>query len=329
MQQAANERLLQQAEEHRALAQKQFTEGMARMQAEQEKTITEAARIRDDYVNSAKKAQVSYDVLMNRVEVNQSSNVVSLQMACLLKRTQKHERELQEIHEKHEEELQDKEDLCKRYKRDLERALSKTKALEQEKKDFEEQLMTGVVPQVNANEAKPDSADSSPELRSHKRPKMDIKPEQGSSSAQMTTAYTLSAKDELNMKIVIKDPSSIVDTVQSSSVQAKAASNPKGEVYSRAYDKEMLSTGSTLRSETRGKPVNTYPAMHPRARDHYMEQDTKAAAIVHDATIQAKADKAKPIRRKPQVLIRREPQYMRKPQVLDRREPQAMIRRKP
>ncbi len=89
------------------------------MQAEQEKTITEAARIRDDYSNSAKKAQVSYDVLMNRVEVNQSSNVVSLQMACLLKRTQKYERD--------EEELQDKEDLCKRYKRDLERALSKNK----------------------------------------------------------------------------------------------------------------------------------------------------------------------------------------------------------
>ncbi len=37
MQQAANDKLLKQAEEHRALAQKQFTEGMARMQAEQEK----------------------------------------------------------------------------------------------------------------------------------------------------------------------------------------------------------------------------------------------------------------------------------------------------
>jgi hypothetical protein len=43
MQQAANDKLLKQVEEHRVLAQKQFTEGMARMQAEQEKTITEAA----------------------------------------------------------------------------------------------------------------------------------------------------------------------------------------------------------------------------------------------------------------------------------------------
>ncbi len=103
---------------------------MARMQAEQEKTIAEAARIRDEYAQSAKMAQVSYDSLMNKVENNQSSNVASLQMACLLKRTLKYERDIQEINEKHEEELQDKEDHRRRYKRDLERALNKNKALE-------------------------------------------------------------------------------------------------------------------------------------------------------------------------------------------------------
>ena len=79
LQQAANEKLLQQAEEHRALAQKQFTEGMARMQAEQEKTIAEAARIRNEYANSAKMAQVNFDGLMNKVEGKQNPNVISLQ----------------------------------------------------------------------------------------------------------------------------------------------------------------------------------------------------------------------------------------------------------
>jgi hypothetical protein len=88
MQQAANEKLLQQAEEHRVIAQKQFMEGMARMQKEQEKTIAEAARIRDEYANSARMAQVSYDTLMDKVEGKQNSNVISLQMACLMKRTQ-------------------------------------------------------------------------------------------------------------------------------------------------------------------------------------------------------------------------------------------------
>jgi hypothetical protein len=126
-QQAANDRLLKQAEEHRVLAHKQFTEGLARMQAEQEKTIIEAARIRDEYSQSAKMAHVSYDSLMKRVEDNKGPNVVNLQISCLLKRSKQYEKDLQELNEKHEEELQDKEDMCARCKRDLDRALKKTK----------------------------------------------------------------------------------------------------------------------------------------------------------------------------------------------------------
>ena len=64
-------------------------------------------------------AQISYASMISKVENNQSSNVVSLQMACLLKRSKQYEQDLQEINEKHEEELQDKEDMCKRYKRGL------------------------------------------------------------------------------------------------------------------------------------------------------------------------------------------------------------------
>jgi hypothetical protein len=79
LQQDANERLLQQAEEHRVLAQKQFTDGLARMQAEQEKTIAEAARIRDEYAaNSAKLAQVNFDSLMSKVEGKQKPNIMGL-----------------------------------------------------------------------------------------------------------------------------------------------------------------------------------------------------------------------------------------------------------
>ncbi len=110
------------------------------MQAEQEKTIAEAARIRDEYAQSARMAQISYDSLMYKVENSQSSNVVSLQMACLLKRSKQYEQDLQEITEKHEEELQDKEDMCKRYKRDLERALNKNKALEREKRGISKSI---------------------------------------------------------------------------------------------------------------------------------------------------------------------------------------------
>jgi hypothetical protein len=63
---------------------------MARMQAEQEKTIAEAARIRDEYANAARLAQVTFDSLMEKVEGKQNPNVISLQMACLMQRTQKY-----------------------------------------------------------------------------------------------------------------------------------------------------------------------------------------------------------------------------------------------
>ena len=62
---------------------------MARMQAEQEKTIAEAARIRDEYANAARLAPVTFDSLMEKVEGKQNPNVISLQMACLMQRTQK------------------------------------------------------------------------------------------------------------------------------------------------------------------------------------------------------------------------------------------------
>ena len=116
--------------------------------------------------------------------------------------------------------------MCKRYKRDLDRALSKNKALEREKRDLEEHLLVGVLPSSNSSAARQDSVDSSPELREHKRPKIESvskkakrQPEQGSSGGSKTTAYTiskttfgtttaytLSDKDALNLKIVNKDP---------------------------------------------------------------------------------------------------------------------------
>jgi hypothetical protein len=50
-------------------------------------------------------AQISYASMISKVENNQSSNIVSLQMDCLLKRSKQYEQDLQDINEKHEEEL--------------------------------------------------------------------------------------------------------------------------------------------------------------------------------------------------------------------------------
>ncbi len=133
---------------------------------------------------------------------------------------------MKEINEKHEEELQDKEDLCKKYKRDLERERNKNKALERAMKDFEDRLMVGDIPKVNASAVGRESVESSPEARSFKRPKIDNEsaavkvevedePQQGSLQPQVTTtAYTQSARDEANLRIVTKDPLSVRTTVQ-------------------------------------------------------------------------------------------------------------------
>ncbi len=133
-------------------------------------------------------------------------------------------------------------------------------------------------------------------------------PEQGSSSVKSTAAYTLSSKDRLNLGIITKDPATIAAPARSRSDQAKAtiniqakavSSNAKVEVYSRnrevynqAYDKAISSSGPTLRSETKEKPVKTYPAMHPKYEAYQMKRDAANATIAQKASDQAQADKA-------------------------------------
>ncbi len=73
-----NEKFVRQAEEHRELVQKEFTESMQRMKAEHDKTIKEAARIRDEYEVSARMARDTYDQMIQRVEGNQNVNVYNL-----------------------------------------------------------------------------------------------------------------------------------------------------------------------------------------------------------------------------------------------------------
>ena len=65
------------------------------------------------------------------------------------------------------------------------------------------------------------------------------------------------------------------------------------EIYDKAYNEAMSSSGPTTRSETKDKPVKTYPGTHPRHEAYQMQRDAEEAAIVQKAIDQAKADKAK------------------------------------
>ncbi len=52
----ASDKLAKQAERHRELLEKEFTQSMEHMKAEHEKTITEAIKSRDKYARSAQEA---------------------------------------------------------------------------------------------------------------------------------------------------------------------------------------------------------------------------------------------------------------------------------
>jgi hypothetical protein len=59
-----NEKLVKQAEEHRELVEKEFSESMRRMKAEHDKTIQESARIRDEYAISARMVHGTNDQMI-------------------------------------------------------------------------------------------------------------------------------------------------------------------------------------------------------------------------------------------------------------------------
>ncbi len=119
-----NEKLVKQAEEHKELVEKEFSESMQHMKAEHNKTFQEAARIREEYAISARMTHETYDQMIQKVEGQQSSKVFGLQVDCLKKRANNLERELTEVMEKHEREMKAQEDLlCSVYKANIEREI--------------------------------------------------------------------------------------------------------------------------------------------------------------------------------------------------------------
>ncbi len=104
----ASDKLAKQAERHRELLEKEFTQSMERMKAEHEKTISEAIKSRDKYARSAYKATNSVEQTMQKIDQAQCDKMINFQLECLKKRALKSEQELQDITEKFEEEITQK-----------------------------------------------------------------------------------------------------------------------------------------------------------------------------------------------------------------------------
>ncbi len=88
----ASDKLVKQAERHRELLEKEFTQSMERMKAEHEKTITEPVKIRDKYARSALEATNSIEQTMQKIDQASSDNMINFQLECLKKRAAKFEK---------------------------------------------------------------------------------------------------------------------------------------------------------------------------------------------------------------------------------------------
>ena len=226
-QQEQNEKLVQQAEEHKSKVERQFSESMLRMQAESEKTIKEASRIREEYEVSSRMAQDTYDQMIQKVDGQQNANVFGLQMECLRKRASRLEAELSEVMEKHEGELKKKEDLCSSYLKELESEVKKNRSLREEIRDYEDKVMNGLIPPIEKGARNPSSIEEAPKSKRIKIEgeaelkiitlEVDVHPRvRPKAKNMMTSAYTQSRRDDANLKTIVKDPSSIRTTEQAS-----------------------------------------------------------------------------------------------------------------
>ena len=101
----ANEKLVKQAEKHREIMEKEFTESLARVKMENQRTIDETIRIRDELVQMCKPKISVEDDYLQRVDDNQSPEIARMRLEVMSKKAARCERELRESEERHELEL--------------------------------------------------------------------------------------------------------------------------------------------------------------------------------------------------------------------------------
>jgi hypothetical protein len=148
---------------------------------------------------------------MQKIDQAQCDNVVNFQLECLKKRAMKYEKELHDATEKYEEELKQREILSDKQKKELNQERQKNKDLEKELREYEDSVMSGIVPKTVMSRKSPDS---SPEVPKPKRIRtgvinIDSNKKATSLNTSMTTAYTETPRDNANLKVMTKDPSSI------------------------------------------------------------------------------------------------------------------------
>jgi hypothetical protein len=217
----ANEKLVKQAERHREIMEKEFTENLARIKVENQRTIDETIRIKDELVQIRKPKISVEDDYVRRIDENQSPELVRLQLDLMRKKAGRCANELREIEERHEQELAQEKALNSIKDQDLLRERKKVKELQATIRDYEENL-PGLQPTAKKIKVEDQGLIKAVAVKDQDLPAQEkvtasapkvktrvIKDLSGDNV--LTSAYTQSSHHQRNLDIVLKKDTSVMD----------------------------------------------------------------------------------------------------------------------
>jgi hypothetical protein len=230
----ANEKLVKQAERHREIMEKEFTENLARIKLENHRAIDETIRIRDEFVQMCKpKISVENDYL-RRVDDNQSPEVVRLQLDFMRKKADRCANELRELEERHEQELAQEKALNSiKDHQELLRERKKVKELQATIRNYEENLL-GLQPAAKKIKVEDQGLIKAVAMKDQDVPTqekvtaaaLEVKTraiKDLSSDKVITSAYAQSSHHQRNLDIVLKkDTSDMMPTREEVAELAKS-----------------------------------------------------------------------------------------------------------
>ncbi len=101
----ANEKLVKQTERHREIMEKEFTENLARIKLENQRTIDETIRIRDEFVQMCKPTISVEDDYLRRVDESQNPHIMRMRLEVMSNKIARCENEILNNEDRHEREL--------------------------------------------------------------------------------------------------------------------------------------------------------------------------------------------------------------------------------
>jgi hypothetical protein len=135
----AQQKLVAQAEMHREKLEKEFTLNLERIRAENQKTLDQTVRIREELAKSCQ--PIINAGMLEKIEGNQGAEIVKFQLKLMQAQRDRLEQELQSNIERHESDMLKVLEDNKKKEKDLEWERSKNKVLQKDLKQCEDCIL--------------------------------------------------------------------------------------------------------------------------------------------------------------------------------------------